>query len=274
MSKKLLAAALVVLSCSQASVAETTLGDGQKCGPMSGAWFGLGLGYAGGFVSPKGDIPTNYFDPVITVKPLTNGVRYFDTSNASSAKSAISAFLAKLQAGFDCKLRNTCVMMGVYAGASINAGKTQIAIPLYIGDKDGAIGAIEKTPNFKLAYRGSFEAAARLGVIFGSVFPYLKAGWSIHNFRFSGTPFPSVSKWHNAFLFGLGMEMNLTRSMLVGLDLDFHLAQRKSYNITYTNLTARSVANGGPTLPGAIGFAPRLITQALVTFKYKIPTCQ
>ena len=89
----------------------------------------------------------------------------------------------------------------------------------------------------KLRHFMSIEAGAKVGFTVGRVLSFLKLGWAIHCWRMmSPLGIRSKSCWPNAFVVGLGVDMNLTRRMILGVAVDFHAMGRARIRVRQTDL--------------------------------------
>ena len=96
---------------------------------------------------------------------------------------------------------------------------------------------IFESGSVKLRHFMFIEAGAKAGFVVGRAFSFLKLGWAIHCWRMqppSGVR--AKSCWPNAFVVGMGIDMNVTRRMIVGVAVDVHTLGKSTFKVRQTDL--------------------------------------
>jgi outer membrane immunogenic protein len=142
------------------------------------------------------------------------------------------------------------VMKGVNGGVFAGYGKEMGASRVYLGLEASYLLSGEKVNHedlqvtFSTKKKDTLELAFRLGVAMNNALPYVKVGFANSKFEFSSLAYnaavPSVfgpfkeSKRLNGFLVGTGIDLKVSRNMMMGLGYTYTMykdQKSKQYSI-------------------------------------------
>ena len=204
----------------------------------------------------------------------------YETNTAKSGWGG-TQFCSAVNVGYDCKMRDSLVVMGMYAGGGYSGG-------LYKSPYQGIYSAkvsLEQqytlsTQLFNISFRekGRIGVGFRMGLAAGSFLPYVRLGWAMH---FMGAQIKrpnadtlalekyNVSKGVSALTVGCGVDYQVTNSFIMGAVFDVSFGQKAKFNFAKKNIL---------WAPGQIDqtLSARLkptFSTFLVTAKWAFPTC-
>ena len=160
---------------------------------QSGGWVGLGVGGELGYSVNRGSGRT-YMQQDRTLMELIGRGTISDTqvmylrslNKTNKANFGTQGFTGGIHFGYDCKLRDRPITLGVLLGGGFGTGKCKISYPydygddVDVGDDYWDVG----TAHNKLKHGGFFDIATRFGYVIGRVLPFVKVGWGIHHYTF------------------------------------------------------------------------------------------
>lgn len=267
MKKLLILAALL-----SAVQAEGTVG--------SKAYIEMGLGFTNMYGSVRGLSDNQPFRPADARRAT---FFQYETNTAKSGWGG-TQFSSAVNVGYDCKMRDSLVVMGMYAGGGYSGG-------LYKSPYDGIYSAntaaaglpaayLASTQLFNISFRekGRIGVGFRMGLAAGSFLPYVRLGWAMH---FMGAQIKrpnadtlalekyNVSKGVSALTVGCGVDYQVTNSFIMGAVFDVSFGQKAKFNFAKKNIL---------WAPGKIDqtLSARLkptFSTFLVTAKWAFPTC-
>jgi opacity protein-like surface antigen len=264
MKKLLILAALL-----SAVQAEGTVG--------SKAYIEMGLGFTNMYGGVRGLSDNQPFTPVAN---RTTPFFQYETNNIKSGWGG-TQFSSAVSMGYDCKMRDSLVVMGMYAGGGYSGGLYKAPYDGVYSSKPTALGnyaSSAQTFNISFREKGRIGVGFRMGLAAGSFLPYVRLGWAMH---FMGAQIKrpnadtlalekyNVSKGVSALTVGCGVDYQVTNSFIMGAVFDMSFGQKAKFNFAKKNIL---------WAPGKIDqtLSARLkptFSTFLVTAKWAFPTC-
>ncbi|MGL5784797.1 MAG: outer membrane protein [Alphaproteobacteria bacterium] len=213
MNKKIFQYALLVCTlAASASFAETAptptseipqSNVASKAPDFSGFYLGGGVGYSSQKASGNFKTSTHQGNSNLTPKGFKGGV-----------------FV-----GYGHTLGSTPIYLGLEVGYTFGQSKEKVSGNI------GGTGALVLA-SFELKNKGGLEGAARLGIAFKNVMPYIKVGvaqckrsWDL---TVNGSPRKKNEKF-TALSLGLGFNTMVSRNIMIGLDYTYINYPKKEY---------------------------------------------
>jgi len=185
-----------------------------------------------------------------------------------------------LNVGYDCKLRDSMVVMGMFLGGGYGGGLYSAP---YSSDSSTYVAAAEYSTLRKhhvgFREKGRFNVGFRMGVAAGSFFPHIRLGWSMH---FVGAHIRrpnadtvqlekyKISKGVSALTVGCGVDYQVTQSFILGALFDVSFGKKTRFNFSKKNILW---APGQVDTNLSVRLKPTFST-FLVTAKWAFPTCR
>jgi opacity protein-like surface antigen len=209
------------------------------------------------------------------------------------AKKGGAGITGLLGFGYDCKLPNSLFLMGVSVAGGVS--KMDVANPYDGFDFVHVYNVNYVNPcALNVSTRGRLQALLRFGFLAtDSILTFINIGWSTFNTEAklnrkttigngsnitilanNATNWQNVlitqkiKKWANCLAVGMGLELNITRSFVLGMQANVHIGKKKTYSFSDSKFT---LADGEFSHP-VVTIHP-VIAEALLTLKYAMPTC-
>ncbi|BDB95882.1 hypothetical protein [Candidatus Hydrogenosomobacter endosymbioticus] len=251
----------------------------------SGGYVGLGVGLASNKVKQS-------FKNAVDMSTLLDNHNYsYSQSEASSIEQLYYNKIGKnlsgtilspafqLKFGFDCKLRNSPIVTGFFAGGSVNGAHSSMPSVVLVNQAGQSLLNVV-SGRCRMQDRGSFLAGVRLGgIVNNNTLLYVLAGWEIHDMKIVNAAIRNASPlakkswnmskknrggsiWINYAQFGGGFETNLTNNIVAGLESTVSFGRKESKK--FANMFDQKAR---------LKLRSTILT-AMVTLKYKFPTCR
>lgn len=190
-------------------------------------------------------------------------------------------FSSLLNVGYDCKMRDSLVVMGMFAGGGYSGGlygaPYDVQKQIYTGDA-GIFAAEPASGQVVFREKGRINAGFRMGIAACSFFPHIRLGWTMHFMgaqinRPNADTFQmekyKVSKGVSALTVGCGVDYQVTNSFILGAIFDVSLGGKTRFNFAKKNILW---APGNVDDKLSIRLKPTFST-FMVTAKWAFPTC-
>jgi len=246
----------------------------------SKAYIEMGLGFTNMYGSVRG-LSDN--QPFTVQADRTKPYYQYEINNLKSGWGG-TQFSSVVNAGYDCKMRDSLVVMGMYAGGGYSGGLYKAPYDGVYNIKTAAAGVAAVYNSASQVFNISFREKGRIGVGFrmglaaGSFLPYVRLGWAMH---FMGAQIKrpnadtlvsekyNVSKGVSALTIGCGVDYQVTSSFIMGAVFDMSFGQKAKFNFAKKNILW---APGKTDNILSARLKPTFST-FLVTAKWAFPTC-
>lgn len=221
-------------------------GGGSHVGLGSGGYvqFGLGAGigrFTGKFASGNSaSAAVNLFEKYYGEDKCETKETVLGKLDKSYS-SAFRSFLFGLTFGYDCKIKNTPIIVGAFMGGGIQTGVADFVSAkgtIEGGNADPMITPVGTAKN-SAHFRGNLNIGGKIGVDIKGSWLLVKFGYSIFNMKLKNAQiasysptlrkqkglalgYPSKGAWCNAFMTGVEVLVPVSSSMAIGVGTDIH----------------------------------------------------
>jgi opacity protein-like surface antigen len=194
-------------------------------------------------------------------------------------------FAGSASIGYDCRLPKSLLVCGAFFGGGGTGAHCSVP---YGGSSYtyNPLGTVETGIRSAVYFSdgGFFILGGRFGVSVSSALAFFRLGWAPHRIQSKiqrmGTitiasgytsvlQKKSLSSWISTLLLGVGIDVNLTKNLILGFLVEGHIGGQKDYQFPTGTFTDEN-GQGYNTIRVR---AKPFLTQGMITMKYAIPTC-
>jgi opacity protein-like surface antigen len=191
-------------------------------------------------------------------------------------------FAGSASIGYDCRLPKSFFVWGAFFGGGGTGAHCSIPY------KGAAYSSLPYSNSVNsaiyLSDGGFFTLGGRFGISMGPALAFFRVGWAPHRIQCKiqrmGTMATStgyvtafqkksLSSWISTLLLGAGVDVNLTRNLILGFLIEGHIGGQKDYQFP-TGIFTNGSGRGYETIRVR---AKPFLTQYLITMKYAFPAC-
>jgi opacity protein-like surface antigen len=240
----------------------------------------------------KAKIWNNFYGPGpvrTSLQPTLLGGPVYDWrigNGLANTTDGSPGFAGSASIGYDCRVPRSFFVWGTFFGGGGTGAHASIP---YEGDTltYSSLGTIYSGVRsaIYLSDGGFFTLGGRFGISMGPALAFFRVGWAPHRIQckiqrigttatssgyVDGLQKKSLSSWISTLLLGAGVDVNLTRNLILGFLIEAHIGGQKDYQFP-SGIFMKGSASGYQTIRVR---AKPFLTQYLITMKYAIPVCK